>query len=231
MSFFKAYERPYNKQLAPTVVNINGENINIFELEPRSISLDTYRTIKASTDGFRMLYPYLDDEALIHVTKHTARNCSPRYPVTYEWALVYHIVPELIKRLQEMGEAMKNTRCAYCGEGFVEDSPEHADAVTEHIRTCPKHPMRQLEEEIKQLRSRLTCMCGEWMDRHPITSDHFPISMYDYELDTVTQERDELRDLLDEVILDFDPEYKIGPPLSPEIFKKIKRAIYGEGAQ
>ena len=36
------------------------------------------------------------------------------------------------------------TYCAYCGETFGEDA---ADAVSAHIQTCERHPMRQLEAD------------------------------------------------------------------------------------
>lgn len=49
----------------------------------------------------------------------------------------------------ELAEIKRQTWCAYCGEGFPLDTVT-ADQVGEHIRTCPKHPMRVVEAELKQ---------------------------------------------------------------------------------
>jgi hypothetical protein len=48
-------------------------------------------------------------------------------------------------------EYKSKTYCAYCGATFNIDSD--AAHVTEHIRTCPHHPMRELEAENKRLRA------------------------------------------------------------------------------
>ena len=50
-------------------------------------------------------------------------------------------------------EYKSKTYCAYCGATFNIDSD--ATHVTEHIRTCPHHPMRALEAENKRLREAL----------------------------------------------------------------------------
>jgi|GEM_PF-3643936 len=47
-------------------------------------------------------------------------------------------------------EYKSKTYCAYCGATFNIDSD--AAHVTEHIRTCPHHPMRELEAENTRLR-------------------------------------------------------------------------------
>lgn len=42
--------------------------------------------------------------------------------------------------------ARRETYCAYCG--FAVPFDDHAaSGVSEHIRTCPKHPMRLVEDE------------------------------------------------------------------------------------
>ena len=43
-----------------------------------------------------------------------------------------------------------DTYCAYCGAKFPLDN-DAAHLVSEHIRTCEKHPMRHAESEIKRL--------------------------------------------------------------------------------
>ena len=50
-------------------------------------------------------------------------------------------------------EYKSKTYCAYCGATFNIDSD--AAHVTEHIRTCPHHPMRELEAENKRLKEVL----------------------------------------------------------------------------
>jgi len=50
-------------------------------------------------------------------------------------------------------EYKSKTYCAYCGAIFNIDSD--ASHVSEHIRTCPHHPMRELEAENKRLREAL----------------------------------------------------------------------------
>ena len=48
------------------------------------------------------------------------------------------------------------TYCAYCGEFFPADGDGRStDAVTEHIRTCDKHPMREPEAEVERLKEQL----------------------------------------------------------------------------
>lgn len=41
----------------------------------------------------------------------------------------------------------KTVTCVYCGEAYPENTPTHGAGVpvlTEHIKTCPKHPMQAL---------------------------------------------------------------------------------------
>ena len=56
-------------------------------------------------------------------------------------------------------EAEKKGRiltCVYCGQEYPQGSPSWGDKVlTDHIKVCPKHPMRQAEATIVKLRSAL----------------------------------------------------------------------------
>lgn len=46
--------------------------------------------------------------------------------------------------------------CVYCGHEYPQDTPAWGNqALTDHIKVCEKHPMRQLEHEKAQLRSAL----------------------------------------------------------------------------
>ena len=43
--------------------------------------------------------------------------------------------------------------CVYCGEAYPPGSPTHgAEVLTAHVRVCAKHPMREVESEVRRLR-------------------------------------------------------------------------------
>jgi uncharacterized protein len=51
--------------------------------------------------------------------------------------------------------------CVYCGHEYPQGTPAAGDQVlTDHIRICPKHPLRAAEEKIKLLRSALIGLVG-----------------------------------------------------------------------
>ena len=55
------------------------------------------------------------------------------------------------------------TYCAYCGfEVPIDD--ETALKISEHIATCPKHPIRHVEVERDRLRDGLT-LAMKWLDQ------------------------------------------------------------------
>jgi 3-methyladenine DNA glycosylase/8-oxoguanine DNA glycosylase len=56
-------------------------------------------------------------------------------------------------------EYKSKTYCAYCGAIFNIDSD--ASHVSEHIRTCPHHPMRELEAENDELDRIAVTMCRQ----------------------------------------------------------------------
>lgn len=46
--------------------------------------------------------------------------------------------------------------CAFCGQEYPRGTPRHGDGeLTEHIKTCPKHPMRALEAELADLKQNI----------------------------------------------------------------------------
>ena len=51
-------------------------------------------------------------------------------------------------RISEL-KANRLTYCAYCGEEFPIDAEGTPEAVSQHILTCEKHPIRQLRGEHK----------------------------------------------------------------------------------
>ena len=51
--------------------------------------------------------------------------------------------------------------CVYCGKEYPQGTPAWgSDVLTEHIRVCPKHPMRKAEAEIALLRGALAGLVG-----------------------------------------------------------------------
>ena len=51
--------------------------------------------------------------------------------------------------------------CVYCGMAYPEGTPPHgAKILTDHIKICPKHPMREAEATIKKLRNALAGLVG-----------------------------------------------------------------------
>jgi hypothetical protein len=59
--------------------------------------------------------------------------------------------------------------CVYCGQAYPQDTPAWGDKVlTEHIRVCTKHPLRQAEAKIELLRKALldvfyAANCALWL--------------------------------------------------------------------
>lgn len=51
--------------------------------------------------------------------------------------------------------------CVYCGHQYPEGTPaaKH-ELLTEHIKNCAKHPMREAEQKIERLRNALVGLIG-----------------------------------------------------------------------
>ena len=51
--------------------------------------------------------------------------------------------------------------CAYCGMEYPPDTPAYGDKIlTDHIKVCIKHPLREAEENIQKLRKALIDLIG-----------------------------------------------------------------------
>ena len=51
--------------------------------------------------------------------------------------------------------------CVYCGMEYPQGTPTHgAKILTDHIKVCEKHPMRQAEATIVKLREALIGLVG-----------------------------------------------------------------------
>jgi hypothetical protein len=56
---------------------------------------------------------------------------------------------------------MNTLTCAYCGDECPEGAPPHGSQIlTDHIKICQKHPMREAETKIKKLRAALVGLLG-----------------------------------------------------------------------
>ncbi len=55
-----------------------------------------------------------------------------------------------LKEHKELEQRLKLTYCAYCGMEFTIDNDDTPRLVSEHIMTCPKHPIQQLRKEHKE---------------------------------------------------------------------------------
>ena len=57
---------------------------------------------------------------------------------------------------------MTNTlTCVYCGMAYPEGTPPHGSQIlTDHIKICEKHPMREAESKISKLRNALSKLVG-----------------------------------------------------------------------
>lgn len=72
----------------------------------------------------------------------------------------YEYDVQIIELENKVRELETNTYCAYCGEKFILDD-QAASAVSEHIRICPKHPMRQLEARVAERDAALAWYADE----------------------------------------------------------------------
>ena len=56
---------------------------------------------------------------------------------------------------------MNTLTCVYCGREYPEGTPPHGSQIlTDHIKICEKHPMRQLEIDRAKLRKALIDLIG-----------------------------------------------------------------------
>lgn len=76
----------------------------------------------------------------------TAENCAQSKLVRVDCGVRYPVVT-----------------CVYCGMEYPAGTPAHGgqvQALTDHIKVCPKHPMREAEVTIVKLRSALAGLVG-----------------------------------------------------------------------
>jgi hypothetical protein len=68
---------------------------------------------------------------------------------------------DAIEKMQEWKDQLQRTTqtltCVYCGQEYPPNTPTHgAQVLTEHIRICEKHPMRKLENALRDIRDSAT---------------------------------------------------------------------------
>lgn len=85
-------------------VEIDGEVIDISTVT--KITVEQYRNMRANTPGFEAIYPKLDNEALIEMTKNNLANCKRETSGTYDNILKSQIVSILIDRVETMTAVM-----------------------------------------------------------------------------------------------------------------------------
>jgi hypothetical protein len=57
--------------------------------------------------------------------------------------------------------ATQQLTCCFCGQAYPPGTPSHGSQVlTDHIRICEKHPMRQVEADKAKLRAALATLVG-----------------------------------------------------------------------
>lgn len=90
-----------HKNKNPLLIEMNGKEVDLHSLKPRSVTLKEYKTVRANSDAREALYSKLNNEALAHVAQVHLNNISKKgSPVTYEDSLSEYIVPELLKRFK-----------------------------------------------------------------------------------------------------------------------------------
>lgn len=56
---------------------------------------------------------------------------------------------------------MNTLTCVYCGHEYPEGTPPHGSQIlTNHIKVCEKHPMRELEKKAATVRAALIRLIG-----------------------------------------------------------------------
>lgn len=97
-----SFKIPYSKPKLEPFVSFNGEEVDLDSIPDRSLTLKQYKesNLRANTPGFNALLKKYDNETLTYVTNHYLNNCSHKNDITYDGALQYRVVPELLDRLQ-----------------------------------------------------------------------------------------------------------------------------------
>ena len=82
------------------------------------------------------------------------------------------------KTIQELKNKLNSTYCAYCGAEFALND-EAVRLVSEHIRTCEKHPMRHAEAQIERLTAKNATFKSEIEESNGLLRSAFMIAKRD----------------------------------------------------
>lgn len=86
-------------------IKYNGQKIHVSELEDRSVTPEMKENMRMNSYAREDLPPKLTDEVLIGTAKYYMSQCSNPTSIpcaTYDEALLHNILPEFIKRLEEL---------------------------------------------------------------------------------------------------------------------------------
>jgi len=100
-SYYEKQKEIYNLKY----INYNGKEIHITELEDKSVTSEMKKEMRMNSYAQDDLYPKLTDEALIDTAKYFMSQCSRplKFPcVTYNESVIHMILPEMIKRMEEI---------------------------------------------------------------------------------------------------------------------------------
>ncbi len=76
-------------------------------------------------------------------------------------------VKELAKKYEDLLEKtnVRVLTCVYCGHEYPQDTPACGDEVlTEHIKICEKHPIREAEEKLRIVGEALKALYEEYAE-------------------------------------------------------------------
>lgn len=66
------------------------------------------------------------------------------------------IINELLSHIECITKDQDATYCAYCGNKYPRGTPKYQnEQLSEHIKVCPKHPMRKLELKLEIQNTRI----------------------------------------------------------------------------
>lgn len=102
-SFYEKQREIYEKKY---ILLDSGEQIHVSSLEDKSVTPEIKATMRMNSYAQDDLPPKLTNEALIETAKQYQSNCSrAKYPCsTYDEALIHILLPELLKRLEELSD-------------------------------------------------------------------------------------------------------------------------------
>lgn len=121
------YDRKY--------ITYKNEKIHVTELEDRSVTMEMKNEMRMNPYAQDAMPRKLTSGALVETTKYYLSHCSqPKYPCsTYDESLVHKLLPELLKRFNELLEENRQIKGAY------DDRCEDIDFYVNSLREIDTH--------------------------------------------------------------------------------------------